>query len=230
MQSDSNASSTKGSSTSSSNSSDETRLEERDAPKATKRKRSFEKTITKKIEALADVLQSSAKKQKVHEFKYVSNREQYHFNEQVMEDLGRITKGASKKVSKRLSETVKKIRTRNKLIKMADKSKAGWRIVEEYLTDDIASDAEDNKKIKQAEKAALKKMKEEKEKKKEATRNSRVRNPAADEGKFRNAPHKSKNKGSDVCFRCGKKGHWGSECRTYRREEQYEREERNRRY
>ena len=56
--------SSKRSSTSSQDSSDETQVEEIDATTATKRKRSFEKTITKKIDALAGVLQSSAKKQK----------------------------------------------------------------------------------------------------------------------------------------------------------------------
>ena len=42
---------------------------------------------------------------------------------------------------------------------MADKSQAGWDIVEEHLTDNLASDSDDEKRIRQAEARALKKKK-----------------------------------------------------------------------
>ena len=88
--------------------------------KAGKRKRSIEEVITEKFDALSEVLQKSTTKRKVHEFKYVSNREQFNFNAEVMEDLENTAQKAGSKVSK--------------LIKMSDRSKAGWRIVEDYLT------------------------------------------------------------------------------------------------
>jgi hypothetical protein len=197
--------------------------------KAGKRKRSLEEVITEKFDALSEVLQQNTTKRKTHDFKYVSNREQFHFNAEVMDDLERTAQKADSKMSRKLKSTITKLKTRNKLIKMADRSKAGWRIVEEYLTDDIASDPKDDRKIKKAEKAALKKMKEEKEKKQDVTRNPRRTKAMMDE-KFRNAPGSSRNKAADTCFRCGKKGHWGSECRKYRNEEIYDREERYRRY
>ena len=45
---------------------------------------------------------------------------------------------------------------------MADKSPAGWDIVDEYEADPIASDSDDNKKIRQAENRALRKKKDKK--------------------------------------------------------------------
>ena len=203
----------------------------RRALKERKRKLVNDDEVLAKLEELKDEMHKSSKRLRVPTFKYVSNKEQFNFNEEVMEELKRSVKKASSKVAKGITATIEKVRKRNKLIKMADSSKAGWRIVEEYLTDDIASDANDQRKIKKAEKAALKKMKEEKQKKKSAsTSTSRKTYKEGGERPFRNASH-SKRKGNTNCFRCGKRGHWGNECRKYRNEERaYEREERNRRY
>ena len=46
---------------------------------------------------------------------------------------------------------------RQKLIKIADKNRDGWLVVQEYETDDLASDSEDEKKIRKAKAAAEKK-------------------------------------------------------------------------
>ena len=45
------------------------------------------------------------------------------------------------------------------LIKIADRSKNGWKIVEEYESDDLASDSEDERKLKRANEAASRKRK-----------------------------------------------------------------------
>ena len=52
------------------------------------------------------------------------------------------------------------IKERQKLIKIADKNKDGWLVVQEYESDDLASDFEDEKKIRKAKAAAEKKRKE----------------------------------------------------------------------
>ena len=54
------------------------------------------------------------------------------------------------KGSKTLDKLVDNLNTRNKLIRMADKSVAGWNIVDEYLTDELASDSDYEKRIRQA--------------------------------------------------------------------------------
>ena len=50
---------------------------------------------------------------------------------------------------------VKDLTKRNKHIKMADRSVAGWTIVHEYESDDLASDSDAEKRIKAAEARAI---------------------------------------------------------------------------
>jgi len=56
-------------------------------------------------------------------------------------------------------EGKKIIHKRQKLIKIADKCTDGWQVVEEYESDELASDSEDEKKLKKAKEAAGKKRK-----------------------------------------------------------------------
>ena len=56
---------------------------------------------------------------------------------------------------KRLAnERKEKIRRRQKLVKLADRNKGGWLVVQEYESNDLASNSEDEKKIKKAKCAA----------------------------------------------------------------------------
>ena len=63
------------------------------------------------------------------------------------------------KLDDSLNAASKFIVRRNKLIRIADKSEAGWAAVDEYLFDEVASGSEDEKKICAADKRALKKKK-----------------------------------------------------------------------
>ncbi|KAK3755480.1 hypothetical protein QZH41_017634, partial [Actinostola sp. cb2023] len=59
--------------------------------------------------------------------------------------------------SKRASKLVER---RQKLIKLADKSEAGWLAVDEYESDELADDSADEKRIKKAQEKATKKRKD----------------------------------------------------------------------
>ena len=104
-----------------------------------------------------------AKLDKKVDFKFKGNKRQYDFNSDILErvkvatDL--IEKRKESKALKSLDKVVEALNGRNKLIRMADKSQAGWDIVEGYLTDELASDSDDEKRIRQAEARTLKKKK-----------------------------------------------------------------------
>ena len=57
-----------------------------------------------------------------------------------------------------ISEGIKLINTRQKLIRMADANERGWRFVDEYVTNPLASDEEDEKRMNRAEARASKKV------------------------------------------------------------------------
>ena len=76
--------------------------------------------------------------------------------------ISRAEKGVGKEALSRAKEAVEKgielLSRRKKLIKLADCSKAGWALVEEYVEDDLAEDSEDERRIEKAEQAAERKM------------------------------------------------------------------------
>ena len=69
-----------------------------------------------------------------------------------------------------LSKAKKAIEARIKLIKLADKSDNGWSTANEYVTDDLAENSDDDKKIRRAEARA-----EQKRKKSRVWENKRVK-------------------------------------------------------
>ncbi|CAC5370880.1 unnamed protein product [Mytilus coruscus] len=69
---------------------------------------------------------------------------------------------ATKKAVRVLEDSSAQVKKRNKLIKIADKSKGGRRTVNECLSDKVASDSEDKKRIRAVNNRAVKKIKAEK--------------------------------------------------------------------
>ena len=96
-------------------------------------------------------------------FNYKGNRIQHGFNLNFIEDMEvlipLIQKGSISRATKAVKNMIEDLQKRNKLIKIADKFPVGWNTVEEHLSDDLASDSEDDKKLKAAEACALRKQK-----------------------------------------------------------------------
>eukprot|EP00057_Strongylocentrotus_purpuratus_P015406 XP_011669880.1 PREDICTED: uncharacterized protein LOC105440944 [Strongylocentrotus purpuratus] len=130
-----------------------------------------------------------------------------------------------------LSKVEEKIAKRNKLIRITDKSEDGWKVVDEYLSEELASDSDDEKKIRAAQSKAASKRRTKASRGKTPYR--RVRRPMASEshpnpesGSFRRYLPQSRPqlgqagggfrqpRGTDLCFACGKPGHWRRNCQS----------------
>ena len=61
-----------------------------------------------------------------------------------------VTLNEPQEVHKLVAEGRQLIKKRQKLIKLADRSKDGWLVVQEYESDELASNSEDEKKIRKA--------------------------------------------------------------------------------
>ncbi|KAK3085977.1 hypothetical protein FSP39_011534 [Pinctada imbricata] len=110
-------------------------------------------------------------------FKRKGNEAQFKFNNEVKGRLDLADtclkdnpEQGSEKALSYISEGIELLNNRQKLVKLADMSDNGWRVVQEYETHQLASDSDDEKRIVKAEAKAAKKVREEKSKKRAARR------------------------------------------------------------
>ena len=98
-------------------------------------------------------------------FKYKAKAKQFLHNAEVEDQFASAVEELESKNPNgaRALESAKKalvlIQKRQKLIKLADKSEAGWLAAGEYESDELAEDSEDDKKIRKAQDKAARKKK-----------------------------------------------------------------------
>ena len=92
---------------------------------------------------------SEADKQ-VGQLRFKGNQKQFEHNANLYSVLDRIREeadGTNVAVSELIKEGKELIRKRQKLIRIADKSVDGWRVVDEYMSDDLALGSVDDKRL-----------------------------------------------------------------------------------
>ena len=163
-------------------------------------------------------------------FKKKGNKQQSDFNRKILHvnehALTALKNRQYERAQKELEEGRHLISKRQKVIKLADKSEFGWGTVNEYLMDESASDDEDAEKIKKAERRAAQKSKE-----RLASRNKRKVTVTANQfhsNRYNFDPFRRSSKvpidffrhnnannrtSNDICYRCGKPGHWAKFCK-----------------
>lgn len=185
----------------------------------------FQKQQTDTLQAAATVAESVTKKViEQHEekiknqhpsrsstVKSVGNRNQFKFCEDlectIEKSIKLLESNKNPEAVESLQEGKKLIKKRMKLIKLADRE--NWDVVNEYLTDDMASDSEDEKRINKAIRSANSKREKRKKERFEKIRNRSVRpreQPSASSYNINNYRH------NRTCWVCGRQGHFFNQC------------------
>jgi len=115
---------------------------------------------------------------------------------------------------RKVAEGIDILEHRQKLIKLADSSDSGWRVVREYEAHPLADDSEDEKKIHRAQVAADRKLRQ--ERRTRSQRYSPYPSVTAGQSSVATSGASASSAGSSLpstrrlglCFRCGRPGHW----------------------
>ncbi len=114
-------------------------------------------------QSLKRLLHNKSSKAQIKKWKKESSRKQLDFYAKVIENFNKATKamkaGDSVGCSAKIEQAMKKLTTRQKLIRLAYTSESGWQTMKEYESKELASDSEDEKRINRAEAWAAKKHK-----------------------------------------------------------------------
>lgn len=176
-------------------------------------------------------------------FQFKGNKLQFEFNSSLLDSINsasnHLLEGNLAGINKELENAKTLLKKRNKVIRFADKSPAGWTAVEEYQSDELADDSEDEKKLRSAERRALTKLRVRKQNRSTAQHRKFSQEASLVAGSslhrsasqpfrpqqfpqqpFRPQSFRSRQpQPSDKCFACGQFGHWANSpfCANYSR-------------
>ena len=154
-----------------------------------------------------------------YKFKKRGNEEQHKHNVKVMAKLKEANEELEENriqgVRQKISEGYELIKQRQKLIKLADSSVAGWRAVDEYVKNPIASDSEDEKRISKAQTRAERKVKDERLRRRRDLREKSRPYPSINNTSSEANTSTTTTAGvwrSGQCYKCHRRGHWRKDC------------------
>ena len=168
-----------------------------------------QKAIAEKQEARIEKVMSDG-----YKFKKRGNEEQHKHNVKVLSKIQEANESIKEQkieeAQLKIAEGVEIIKHRQKFIRLEDSSEAGWRAVDEYVKNPIASDSEDEKKISKAQTRAERKVKEAKAKKHRDLRE--LTRPYPTPLSSTQTTSKESTWRPGHCYRCNKRGHWRKDC------------------
>ena len=123
----------------------------------------FKGYLSSQLEAKDKSTENKAKMlQEANDLKFKGNRKQYEMNAHISYIFNQIEANIDNpaEIKKLIEAEQQSIKKRQKLIRLADRSKDGWQVVHEYESDELASDSDDEKRIRKARNAVEKKRKD----------------------------------------------------------------------
>lgn len=173
-------------------------------------KRVTKATVSQQMEGIKRI-----KRDPVRQFNEMSNEEQFKANVAVTDAVEDAQAALSARDPEKTREALNRckalLQERQKLILLADESPNGWKTVLEYKNHDLADDEEDERKIYRA---ASKKARAVG---RSPSRTPRDRRKSLSAVQAKPPQQQSvRRSASDVCFGCGKPGHWKASCPSLR--------------
>ena len=133
----------------------------------------FQKKVSENQKSLSDTTLAKLDENMADSYKFRKrgNEEQFKHNHKVFVKLreaeaeiegDNLNQTNINNAKRKITEGMDFVKNRQKLIKLADSSDAGWRVVDEYVANPLAEDSDDERKIYKAQTRADNKIKKEK--------------------------------------------------------------------